>query len=94
MNMKDAIKRRIVLDRADSWFETLMDHMADLNLPVMQVLTYHGSDRYQGIENLLRWAKQHVPDQQLSGGPFIPRQLEPIETWTRPHSKGKPRLDL
>ena len=64
-----------------------MDHLNDLNLPVIDILTHHDGARQTAVIKLLDWARNYVPDQQL-GHPLSAtlRQLQPIEHWIPPHS--------
>jgi hypothetical protein len=88
----DYVGPRRVFDREKSWFEAVMDHLDELGLPVENVLTSHGDDRYDAIRWLLNWAEGHVPDSYLAQVNMVgtPRKFEPIEIWTRP-IRSKPK---
>lgn len=73
-------------DREKSWFESVMNHMNLLNLPVANLLSSHLDVRFDAIKTLLAWAENHRPQTYLAEinmiGTRRPVPLTPIENWT------------
>jgi hypothetical protein len=70
-------------DREGSFFEQIMDHLWDVGLPVQNVLTKHGPERFFWIDVLLKWADAYQPVDPLAERIENPRKLVPIESWTK-----------
>jgi hypothetical protein len=67
------------------WFDSIIDHMFDLNLPVMNIILRRGKNREGDIDRFINWGWRHKPEDPLGDSVGKTRTLTPIEAWTRPH---------